>query len=186
VSRSAPVPCAKCTSLSKASVSKEGIFEASLCYRRVEGPISRMRNARQSTATSRSAWIPTRQVRAAMDGERAKPGSTRRAGTKIAAPRAQFREYAKRGSPTPCHALPRSHATNVHHYPRWACQKRESSRRRCDIAEARAQFREYAMRGSPRSDPTRRGSPRAKYAPLLTVSAPKQRTFEALARKTPR
>jgi hypothetical protein len=91
-----------------------------------------------------------------------------------------------RGSPTPCPAQPQSHAPNVHHSPRRACQKRESSRRRCAIAESRAQFRECAMRGSPPPRPARLGSPRAKYAPLWTVSAPNQGVPDVLVRKSPR
>jgi hypothetical protein len=114
-----------------------------------------------------------------------KKGESSKRRRDIAESRAQhFREYAMRGSPTPCPAQPQSHAPNAHHSSRRACQKRASSRRRCDIAKSRAQLRECAMGGRPRPDPARRGSPRAKYAPLLTESAPNQRTFEALARKS--
>jgi hypothetical protein len=87
-------------------------------------------------AGPRSAWVLTRQVRAAFDGECAKTEDIRGAGTKIAASRAQFREYAMRGSPPP--------------------------------------------------RPARLGSPRAKYSPLWTVSAPNQGVFDVLARKSPR
>ena len=72
---------------------------------------ARICNVRQSMAGPRSAWVPTRQVRAAFDGECAKTEDIRGAGTEITASRAQFREYAMRGSPRPHPARLRSPST---------------------------------------------------------------------------
>jgi len=46
------------------------------------------------------------------------------------------------------------HASETHHCPLRACQKRESSRRRREIAESVAPFCEYTIQGSPRPHPT--------------------------------
>ena len=70
-------PSIKQASLYTASMSKQGIFEASTYNRRVECQFGEVRNAGQSTAASHSAQLPKRQKSITFDGDCVKIGSLR-------------------------------------------------------------------------------------------------------------
>jgi len=90
--------------------------------RRVEGPISRIRNARQSAAAPRSAWAPTRQSHITLHGESVRRGNLRSVvvispsrGSNFASSKqyyADHEKYAMRGRPTPRPARLRSPHTS--------------------------------------------------------------------------